>query len=514
MKAIVVDDEKMICMGIKNGINWKKIGVEEVFTARCSQEALKIIRAQKPELMITDINMPEVTGIHLIEQVRAIVPVMRIIVLTGYDKFEYARQCLKLNVQDFLLKPVDEEILTKTLENQIKELRKQEEEACRVKQAKKLLIQFETEKMLREFLHGNLEKESVFTKEFFQTYPFELSDSFQVILILPPQFMRQTDRDEYTSQSIRNICNDFIDMKDKGISFLDSDGKVIILYCIHDKESETVKDIQKLTEILKDEYNMFLKTGIGSAVTGIWNIGISYQEANLLLTNKNEYHDILQNHSFLKKEALFKDVFAEMKNAMWKNVGDGEYVKKIFERFRITLDSYNISNEDACMCCYEIASSMYFVYLKNSNMQADDRLDSYLKLLMYADREEVCELTGIFLENLFKDEEEQGGHELVMQAKRYIQENLADDLSVSNIAAALYLTPNYFSRLFKRVTGEGCNEYIVQERINKAKSLLELTNFKTNRIAMMIGYKDTNYFSLAFKKKVGMSPTKYREQFR
>ena len=91
-------------------------------------------------------------------------------------------------------------------------------------------------------------------------------------------------------------------------------------------------------------------------------------------------------------------------------------------------------------------------------------------------------------------------------------EHLAEDISVSNIAANLYITPNYFSRLFKRITGEGCNEYIVRKRIEKAKSLLETTSIKTGKIAMMVGYRDTNYFSLAFKKHTGKSPTKYREE--
>ena len=97
-------------------------------------------------------------------------------------------------------------------------------------------------------------------------------------------------------------------------------------------------------------------------------------------------------------------------------------------------------------------------------------------------------------------------------ARHYIDEHLAEDISVSSIAESLYITPNYFSRLFKRITGEGCNEYIVRKRIEKAKSLLETTSIKTGKIAMMVGYRDTNYFSLAFKKHTGKSPTKYREE--
>ena len=103
-------------------------------------------------------------------------------------------------------------------------------------------------------------------------------------------------------------------------------------------------------------------------------------------------------------------------------------------------------------------------------------------------------------------------HYTISNARHYIDEHLAEDISVSSIAESLYITPNYFSRLFKRITGEGCNEYIVRKRIEKAKSLLETTSIKTGKIAMMVGYRDTNYFSLAFKKHTGKSPTKYREE--
>ena len=130
-----------------------------------------------------------------------------------------------------------------------------------------------------------------------------------------------------------------------------------------------------------------------------------------------------------------------------------------------------------------------------------------------ANKEELFELTSQFLSKLQEDKEEQNVHSLIDKAKRYINEHLADDLSVSNIECHLYLSPNYFSRLFKRITGEGCNEYIIRKRIQKAKMLLETTNLPTGRIAMMVGYRDTNYFSLAVKKSTGKSPKNYREDF-
>lgn len=119
-RVLIVDDEKMIRMGMKNAIDWKKLGVDDVFTAASGNEALKILKEEGPEIMVTDIQMTEMTGLELIKAARESVPELRVIVLTGFDNFEYARESLRLQVQDFFLKPIDEDDLFNAIEKQIK----------------------------------------------------------------------------------------------------------------------------------------------------------------------------------------------------------------------------------------------------------------------------------------------------------------------------------------------------------------------------------------------------------
>ena len=128
---------------------------------------------------------------------------------------------------------------------------------------------------------------------------------------------------------------------------------------------------------------------------------------------------------------------------------------------------------------------------------------------MGTDKEKAEEVAEMFLQKILA-KEEGDEHEIIRKVKNMIHEDLSQDLTVANLAAQLYVSPNYLSRLFKQITGEGCNEYIVRKRIEKAKSLLETTSLKTGEIAMMVGYHDMNYFSLAFKKHIGKAPTKYR----
>ena len=208
---------------------------------------------------------------------------------------------------------------------------------------------------------------------------------------------------------------------------------------------------------------------------------------------------------------IFQDIYAELKDIMCNNIGNTEYVLKAFRTFKRASESYNLSRQTVRRLCFELASSIYFAYLGEAGETEGGKLDALSKSLRSASREEACEVTEMFLSQMLGSQEE-NVHEIVAKAKYYISEHLTEDLTVSNIALSLYITPNYFSRLFKRVTKEGCNEYIVRKRIEKAKSLLDTTTLKVGEIAMMVGYRDTNYFSLAFKKHTGKSPTKYREE--
>ena len=106
-KALIVDDERIIRQGIRMVVPWERLGIGEVFMASSGQEALGIFKEERPDIMITDIRMTEVTGLELISQIRELNEDLKIIVLTGYDSFEYARECLRMRVDEFLLKPVD-----------------------------------------------------------------------------------------------------------------------------------------------------------------------------------------------------------------------------------------------------------------------------------------------------------------------------------------------------------------------------------------------------------------------
>ena len=514
-KILVVDDEKMIRMGIKKVIDWESIGIQEVFTAASAREALAIIEEYQPEIMITDIQMSEMTGLQLIAEARKRQPQLRVLVLTGYDSFEYARQSLRLQVQDFFLKPVDEEVLTKAVKEQVGYLdsvKAEEKSSLILQRTQGTAEQAQLEETMRGLVHrrGELSK---LLERMEDVYQIDTKSHVQSVLIVPTLYMSQKPPEEnFKAMSVKNVCMSVVDAQEDGVTFSDDDGTIVVVYFLKEEKESVLEKTEELSDILQDEFDTKPKMVIGSIADGMENLYISYNDAKYLLdTEKEGIQDIIQTLGDRKKNDIFRDIFVELKGIMCNNIGNTEYVMKAFRTFCKATQSYNLSQQTIRRLCFEIATAIYFSYTGDSGEMESGKLEALSKSLLSASGEEACEVTEMFLTGMLGGKEE-NVHEIIDQAKYYISQHLTEELTVANIAASLYITPNYFSRLFKRITKEGCNEYIVRKRIEKAKSLLETTSLKTGRIAMMVGYRDTNYFSLAFKKHTGKSPTKYREE--
>ncbi|MDD2970789.1 MAG: response regulator [Lachnospiraceae bacterium] len=513
MKILIVDDEKMIRMGIKQVIPWSSVGIDEVYTAASGNEAMTIIKEHKPDIMITDISMTEMTGLDLIEEAQKEIKDLRILVLTGYDNFEYARACLRMNVQDFHLKPIDEEVLTESIRKQvesIKEARRQEKESLRQQRTIGSKQQRNLEKIMRNLVHNRIMETEKTT--LYEEYKFQPEERLQIAVFVPTLYQqRETGDGQFKVLSIINICLDLIDGRNRGISFMDDDGKIVMALFISETHRSGAETMKTVLDIINDEYDVTPKVILGSVAEGFLNLHVSYNDAMYLLdTDKQDVEEIVLTHYEKSKETLFHGIYEELKKAMCDNTRDVDYVLHVFDSFSKAVEAYNLSDYYASRCCFELAASIFFNYFHYSGETIDNKLNSLYQNLMNVSAIEACEVTRMSVEQVLESEDTQT-HEIISKAKRYIEEHLAEDISVSSIATELFITPNYFSRLFKRIMGEGCNEYIVRKRIEKAKSLLEMTTMKTGKIALMVGYRDTNYFSLAFKKHTGVSPTKYRE---
>lgn len=518
MKALIVDDEKMIRLGIRAVVPWDAIGIKEVFTAVSGKEALGILKKDEIDIMITDIQMPEMTGLELISEIRKIREEVRIIVLTGYDEFDYARECLRMQVQDFLLKPVDEEVLIDTIKKQIQELkdsREKEEQQTHMRRISGTSDQMNLEGWMRKLVKREDVAEAV--ESICQKHHYDKNSRIRIAILLPSMCsngIREGESQSLSILTIKNLLIGYLDAQRRGITFEDAEGRILVALFEGEKSDDLENCVDTFTKLIQEECDVRLRIVMGSTVDHFDQVHTSYNDAVYLLQKENdEYKTLIEKKDTKGQLDMFREVYGELKVKLNANIGNTEQVLRIYDTFCTATNSYNITDQYVRRCCFEIASTVYFSYVVESGENADSKLNALLAALLSAGREENYEITRAFLENLLRVEDNEA-HDLVAQVKRYINEHLTDDVTVSGIAAYFYLSPNYFSRLFKRITGEGCNEYIVRKRIEKAEYLLSTTNMKIGKIAQEVGYRDTNYFSLAFKKHMGMSPGQYRDKIR
>jgi len=519
-KTLIVDDERMIRMGISIAVPWERMGITSVFIAASGQEAFRILKKEVPDIMITDIRMTEMTGLELIAKIREINKDIRIIVLTGYDSFDYARECLRMKVDEFLLKPVDEELLIASIQRLVDLLEAKKQDQIKEKQLRRILgttEQMNLERILNDFIYEQSTGVEVF-ESLKNDYHYDVMASMRIAILLPVLHFNGKVNDEndfFTMMNIKNLLIDFLDARGYGITFENLEGQLIIVLFEQERSDGLETIINDFIKIIQAEYDVATKVVLGSKVKGFAQLYISYNEALLLLGQQKDcYKTVLERRGPKTRLEMFREIYHELKNVMEANIGNTEKVIKAFDTVCAAMDSYNISDGYVRKCCFEIASSVYFAFIIDSGgNNVGNKINSLLNAIVNSQRKESCELTKTFLANLLESQEEIE-HEIIREAKRYILQNISEDITVSSIAARFYITSNYFSSLFKRVMGEGCNEYIVRKRIEQAKSLLETTNINTGEIAQKVGYQGINYFSLAFKKHTGVSPTQYRRIIR
>jgi two-component system response regulator YesN len=347
-----------------------------------------------------------------------------------------------------------------------------------------------------------------------------LDEPIQVAIMMPVQAMKEqwTDYQDLLRWSIHDLCTSIFDDKREGVTLEDGQGRFVIAMCAGVPFDECLHRIEQLKDTIRNEYGIAQKFVLGSIVPEPNDIEISYHDALSLMKERGDcYEDIVVPTGTQHRLAMFQDTFLEMKRAMTQYVGDFERILRIFDAFEASTKSYQVSYRYVQRCCFDLASTLYFSVLNNLGKDArkpvsTSILDRFLEELFRCEKKDFGTATRSFLYELF-DQKKNNSYELISLAKQYVMDHLSEDLSVASVAEHFYITPNYFSRLFKRVAGECCNDYIVRQRMERAKIMLKTTEYKTGKIAYLIGYRDTNYFSLAFKKQVGVSPTEYRQRF-
>lgn len=520
-KVLIVDDEDLIREGLKTFARWDTMGFEVVGEASDGDEALELVQKLKPHVVVTDIKMPRCTGIELMKKINEAGLNTKIVVLSGYDEFEYAKAALEAGAVDYLLKPIKFDKLREVLGKIKDEYDRKIRENIKINKALELLKNEFFLKVIdgviarrEDILQQAKEVDISFEWKYFLTVIIEIDNYHELISRYSAQ-----DMDLYKF-AIKNVAEEICSRYGKGYAFTRDNGEVAVVFCSDASSREFVKSM--LNEI---------KKGIDSVL-----------EFTVTVSCGDEFGDI----TMLKQSYMEARKRADMKFSLGKNrvilPEDADTVEKKEApvpdnadniESRLLLHIQNQDMEGISLLLEQAFSGM---------TQRDaiyDRFYSIIKLLSRFMEKNGAALSDITDENLFKYEHvvkketlediiadlksvingvmaylNQTNYKSVSkvlnEVKEYVNRHLGEDISLETVAQRVYMHPMYLSKLFKKETGVNFIDYLTSARVEQAKRLMQDITLKTYEISEMVGYKSPKHFSKVFKSVTGVTPKDYR----
>lgn len=482
-RVLIIDDEKFIRKSIRNRIEWEEYGFEVCAEADNGEKGLEVMKENRPDLVIVDIRMPILDGLAFITEAKKLFPKTVYVIMSAYSDFEYARKAIQIGIEDYVLKPVEEEEMYRILEKAKSKLDK---------------IQF--------------------MRQMKETDGEQLQDKGEIHI----QAVVFWDVNEEYGGKLEECINkhSYISMKNAKVYFMDGYSREhCFLFLLEGRNFQKDDARKMLEEITEAEGN-----GVRAAYSEIYKsseVKRAAAECIQILQRKIFYPEktVFCIGHFQKEEAC-EEKYRKIKEALLQAQKDflkQEYEKSLQEFSGIIEQTVEKDNSTANIeeIIHEMISFLSH-YREKQISQTDrnilfHRFESRDFLLSYDTAEELkADLKSLFYSfmELSGNSEEK---ETIDSVKDYIRENYAENLNAAEIAAKFYLNPSYFSTLFKEKTGMKLTSYIEGIRMEKAKEYLKNGIWSITEIALQTGYSDSNYFSKVFKKYTGMSPKQYRE---
>ncbi|MCX8129288.1 MAG: response regulator [Clostridia bacterium] len=527
MKVLIADDEKWVRMTITSVIPFQQLGLHLVGEASNGIEALDMCKKYEPDILITDIRMPGLTGLELIQELRQVYPYIKIIIISGHSDFEYTKAAIKFGVSDYVLKPVNQSEITQVLQKVIDTIR---DESRHKEEHKMLKDQYRaTIPLMYDNVLNQLIVPSLLTADAMQGTLLKCGIRFDLpfytVAVFSPDDLTVIRNNSCTIRFraiIRRVVRKYL----RGVTFTKPSADNEIIAIINHPASYDSFILNKAFELCCALFNKAFESTLSIGVSGpaqITKLPELYAQACDTLAlrfwegyGKTIYHSqnsIIENTSFyiseenmdrvvfgikfLNIEAAQQCVESAVTHFRSRQYFKPDTIKEFFWNFIQTI----ITKLNMQMSFIEYVSSFSNLHpyekIRNTVFMAD--LEAYMVELL----QNIC--------NHYSVRNPETNLNPVENAKRIIDQNYNNDISLEQVAKYIHLNPTYFSELFKKDLGMSFVDYKTNVRIENAKRLLQSTDMNIYEISSKIGYSDPKYFSKLFKKITGMTPFEYKE---
>jgi two-component system response regulator YesN len=522
-RVMLVDDEQYDLEWLKRAVPWRTLGLELAGTEHSGFAALKRLENEEIHILVTDIRMPIMSGLELAKRARESHPGLRILFISGYEDFQYAKQALSLSAIGYILKPVKLQELEQMLKETANALDNERQQLIQKHQMERTLPMLK-DAFVQEWLEGNIDGEEggrlaesyeiVSPTNRYMAVRIELDDLDWKLNRYP-----KSDQERIRREVLERLVA-YVDTHQLGAAF--SYKSYVIVIVSEVPNSVLRSSLGALIEQVKSSSELTITAGLGTWVERIYDLPQSYEESKSALSYKMFLGksrvigpDDLQGK--VLQGAFDLDVkTAALLHSMlhYDLVGIDDQVVEIFDYVAASDTSLNVYNFTLHLIAtldkqFERLGERLFDLLSWDYRNLDilfqfetvEDIKSWL-------RRRLFEISELFMLKMKK----KGSHTLIQDILDYTQQHLGEKLTLRSLSVVFGFTPNYLGQLFKENTGDLFTDYLMKKRMEKAAELLSDPVMKIYEIADATGYKNLIYFNRHFKEFFGVTPSEYRRK--
>ena len=524
-RVLLADDEEEIRSGISRKIDWASLGLTLVGEAGNGEEALELAEQLRPDVVLTDIKMPFLDGLELCRRLRVTLPGARLVVFSGFDDFEYARQAMSLGVSEYILKPINAPELRQVLEKLRDQLDRQRLERRDMETLRRRYE--ESLPVLRELfytrlLSGQIRPEQVQDRA--ARYEIDLPQGlWTAALVHVDGLGDEGERDELLLLSVQSFLEKHFALEGCAARVV-LYGDMAALLVHLDREERLyplLEELERLSRLSQSYLGLRLTTGVGLPCRGPEELNRSAAGARSALDyrvlaggGRVIYIGDLEPQSAAAPS--FEEEDQRALSAAVK-LGTQEQAEAVVRGLMDRLRHAGLSLSKCDLFLLEVVTCLVRL-TRSGGLPVEEVFgENFTGAVSVSDFSSLEELGRWLAErcgrlhDLLGRRRSDSTWQMVERAKDYIAGHYTDEqLSVEALCSHIHLSPTYFCTVFKREVGMSFTAYVTKVRMEEAARLLRETDEKTYRIAEAAGFSDPNYFSYVFKRHFGLSPSKFR----
>lgn len=503
-RVLIVDDEPFIVEGLYDLIDWPALGLEIVGQAGNGKQALEVLAKLPVDILMTDISMPVMNGLELIREVRQQRDDLKVVILSGYNEFDYLKQAMTMGIENYLLKPVDVKELVATLQNTVDKLNNESAPPAQIDN--NVLILRDT--ILNRWLTNRISIRELSERASMLRLDIDAPYYVAAVAGADPDAKRRIEAWLREPEVQAAGC----------VAFENHDGDAVLLFPLRRQDAGKLQAIRLLRGLVaSSEAGRKLRISLGQAVDTAENAHISYEQAMkaqayFLVYAEEDILDYDQLASGRERDnpavPIDWDRYVKLISTL-DGTGLLEQIDADFARIR----SYKGATPElvrsiAIEIIIRLKAELNETKRKETAVRYDEAIAGIPNAKSAEELLSIVKRAATATIDMLRRESKSP---VIHQVLQTIRESYAEPITLKGLGSKYHIHPAYLGQLFQKETNESFTEYVNKFRIEKAKELLRDSTRKVQDIAREVGYWELGYFYKQFKKYVGASPTDYRE---